>query len=78
MPAAELAVDDALLTPAIVAAKLAVSRSMVYALIRAGKIGAIYVGALPRIRQTELARYVSGLRSTRLDVDIPSRARRGA
>jgi excisionase family DNA binding protein len=59
--------DDApkappLLTPADCATRLAVSRSMVYALIKRGDIRALYIGRLPRVESAELDRYIERAR----------------
>jgi len=47
-----------LLAPAAVAERLAVSRSMVYALVRRGELPATYVGRLPRIAEADLTAYI--------------------
>lgn len=44
--------------PRQVAEYLQVSYSMVLALIRRGELPAVYVGRLPRVRETDLAAYV--------------------
>jgi len=51
--------SDRLLTPDDVARRLAVSRSMVYALIHQRRIAALYVGRLPRITEAALADYLA-------------------
>lgn len=51
-----------LLAPTEVAQRLAVSRSMVYALVRRGDLPATYVGRLPRIAEADLEAYVEGQR----------------
>jgi excisionase family DNA binding protein len=52
-----------LLAPAQVAALLAVSRSMVYALIRKGDLRAVYVGRLPRIAGADLDAFIATRRA---------------
>lgn len=47
-----------LLAPAQAAERLAVSRSMIYKLVRTGALSAIYVGRLPRIAEFELEAYL--------------------
>lgn len=54
----------ALLTPQDVAVRLAVSRSMVYALIRKG-LPAVYVGRLPRIEPAALDAWIERQRESR-------------
>ncbi len=49
----------ALLTPQEVGRQLAVSRSMVYQLIRRGELHALYVGRCPRVRPEDLATFLS-------------------
>jgi len=49
---------ERLLTPADVAARLAVSRSMVYKLLRVGELVAVYVGRLPRIAEADVYAYI--------------------
>lgn len=60
---AELAAAEPLLTPDDVAKRLAVSRSMVYALIKRGPdrggLRAIRCGRLPRVEVAELARWLA-------------------
>jgi excisionase family DNA binding protein len=48
-----------LMTPAQVAERLAVSRSLVYSLVRQGALAAVYVGRLPRIVEAELEDYIA-------------------
>jgi len=52
-----------LLSPDQVAERLAVSRSMVYKLLRMRELPAVYVGRLPRIDPADLAEYIERLRS---------------
>jgi excisionase family DNA binding protein len=47
-----------LLTPNDVAKRLAVSRSMIYALIHRRDLPAVYIGRLPRVRESDLIAYV--------------------
>jgi len=47
-----------LLTPAEVAARLAVSRSMIYKVLRTGELASLYIGRLPRIAEADLEEYV--------------------
>jgi excisionase family DNA binding protein len=47
-----------MLTPADVAERLAVSRSMAYKLLRTGELPAIYVGRLPRIAEADLDAFI--------------------
>jgi excisionase family DNA binding protein len=49
---------DRLLTPDEVAARLAVSRSMAYKLLRTGKLVPVYIGRLPRILASDLDGYI--------------------
>ncbi len=49
---------DRLLTPSDVGNRLAVSRSMVYKLLRTGELAALYVGRLPRIAERDLDAYI--------------------
>jgi len=53
-----LAGQAPLLTPSDVAKRLAVSRSMIYALIHRGDLPALYIGRLPRVRESDLSAYV--------------------
>ena len=50
---------EALLTPDQVAQRLAVSRSMIYALVKTGKLRAVYIGRLPRITEADLAHFLA-------------------
>lgn len=54
-----------LLAPAEVAERLAVSRSMVYKLLRNNELSAVYVGRLPRIAEIDLDAYISRGREDR-------------
>lgn len=47
-----------LLSPDQVAKRLAVSRSMIYKLLRARELRAVYVGRLPRIDPADLTEYI--------------------
>jgi len=47
-----------LLTPAEVARRLSVSRSMVYLLIRRRELRTLYIGRLPRVSEAALDDYV--------------------
>jgi excisionase family DNA binding protein len=47
-----------LLTPDQVGQRLAVSRSMVYKLVRTRVLPALYIGRLPRIEESALAMYL--------------------
>lgn len=50
---------EPLLTPEIVARRLAVSRSMVYALLKRGAIpDVVYIGRLPRVTEEGLRLYL--------------------
>jgi excisionase family DNA binding protein len=49
---------DRLLRPKEVAERLGVSQSMVYKLVSAGALRAVYVGRLPRISVEDLALFV--------------------
>jgi excisionase family DNA binding protein len=60
-PALEAPIER-LLTPAQAAERLAVSRSMIYSLIRRGALSAFYVGRLPRISERSFAAYLAGTR----------------
>jgi excisionase family DNA binding protein len=51
---------ERLLTPDDVAKRLAVSRSMVYALVKTGKLRALHVGRLPRVTEADFAAYLAG------------------
>jgi excisionase family DNA binding protein len=51
--------SDRLLTPEDVARRLAVSRSMIYTLIRRGELAAVYIGRLPRVTEAALADYLA-------------------
>lgn len=53
-----------LLTPAQVAERLAVSRSAIYAWIRAGHLPAIYVGRLPRFAEADVLQFIDSRRRT--------------
>jgi excisionase family DNA binding protein len=53
----------ALLTPDDVAARLRVSRSMAYVLIKRGELEAIHVGRLPRVTEAAFAEYMARLAS---------------
>ena len=55
--------DTPLLTPLDVGKRLNVSRSMAYTLIKRGELKAVYVGRLPRVEASELARYIEARRS---------------
>jgi excisionase family DNA binding protein len=59
------AAPSRLLPPTAVAERLAVSRSMVYALVRRGDLPATYVGRLPRIAEVDLAAYIERQRCQR-------------
>jgi len=52
---------DELLTPDDIKARLKVSRSMVYQLIKRGDLPAIYVGRLPRVTGGAFAEYLASL-----------------
>jgi excisionase family DNA binding protein len=54
--------EPRLLTPDDCAKTLAVSRSMIYALLKRGDIRAVYIGRLPRVEPAELERYIEGSR----------------
>ena len=54
-----------LLSPGDVGERLAVSRSMVYKLLRTGELPALYVGRLPRIDPADHTAYIDRLRSRR-------------
>lgn len=47
-----------LLTPKEIARQLRCSYSMVLALIRRGELRAVYIGRLPRVRETDLTEYI--------------------
>jgi len=47
-----------LLAPTEVAARMAVSRGMVYKLVRTGELAAVYIGRLPRIAEADLAAFL--------------------
>ncbi len=47
-----------LLTPKQISGQLQCSYSMVLALIRRGDLRAVYVGRLPRVRETDLTAYI--------------------
>lgn len=53
-----------LLTPAQVAERLAVSRSAIYAWVRAGHLPAIYVGRLPRFAEADVLEFIASRRRT--------------
>jgi excisionase family DNA binding protein len=53
-----------LLTPAQVAERLAVSRSAIYAWVRAGHLPAIYVGRLPRFAEADVLQFITSRRRT--------------
>ena len=53
-----------LLTPAQVAERLAVSRSAIYAWVRAGHLPAIYVGRLPRFAEADVLEFIAARRRT--------------
>jgi|GEM_PF-5506120 excisionase family DNA binding protein len=53
-----------LLTPAQVAERLAVSRSAIYAWVRAGHLTAIYVGRLPRFAEADVLEFIASRRRT--------------
>jgi len=53
-----------LLTPAQVAERLAVSRSAIYAWVRAGHLPAIYVGRLPRFVEADVLEFIASRRRT--------------
>jgi excisionase family DNA binding protein len=55
---------EQLLTPAEVAARLAVSRSMAYKLVRTGELTPVYIGRLPRIAEADLEAYIVRQRQT--------------
>jgi putative molybdopterin biosynthesis protein len=55
----ELAPVDVLLTPDEVARRLAVSRSLIYQLVKKGKLRAVHIGRLPRIRPADLDAFVA-------------------
>lgn len=56
---------ETLLTPDDVARRLSVSRSLIYAIVKTGKLRALYIGRLPRIREADLAAYLSAAEKPR-------------
>jgi excisionase family DNA binding protein len=52
-------VGEPLHTPDAIAQHLRVSRSMIYAEIKKGRLRAIYIGRLPRITASALAEYLA-------------------
>jgi excisionase family DNA binding protein len=57
--------DERLLTPDDVARQLSVSRSMVYSEIKRGRLRAMYIGRLPRVRAADLAAYLTAAEARR-------------
>jgi excisionase family DNA binding protein len=54
-----------LLTPDAVAARLSVSRNMVYDLLRRGELPKVYVGRLPRVTEEDLRAFITKARARR-------------
>jgi excisionase family DNA binding protein len=52
-----------LLTPTDAATRLAVSRSLIYKLLKRGDLRAVYVGRLPRIDPADLEAFLDSRRS---------------
>jgi excisionase family DNA binding protein len=52
-------------TPDDVAKRFAVSRSMIYALVKRGELGATWIGRLPRISEDDIVKYLARARGLR-------------